>query len=167
MRKFHFRLQRILNYRKSLEQARKLAYLSALAERQRAEAYLFALKVRRDECLSQSAHNPLSLIERLELQEYITRLDEKIEEQKTLLLILKEDENIAREKWNEARKASKVLQRLKEHARNQWQQETNREEQKQLDEFATSRKNLELQKPKLLSQSLTEHNPTLPTGGSL
>jgi flagellar export protein FliJ len=165
MRKFRFRLQRVLNFRKSQEQVKKFAYLYAVAERQRAEAYLFALKIRRDECLAHSSDQPLNVIQRQELQEYIARLEAKIEEQKALIHVLKEDENRAREKWNEARKASRVLLRLKEHAYAQWQQEANREEQKQLDEFANSRNHPRPLHPKPPSFP-KESNASLSKGGN-
>lgn len=122
-----------------MEQVKKLAYLQAVAKRQRAEAYLFALMVRKNECLVQSARETTNLIQRQELQDYIARLNTKIEEQKTLIHILQEEENSAREEWNHARKATKVLLRLKERTYAEWQQQADREEQKQLDEFAASR----------------------------
>ncbi|MCH8273673.1 MAG: flagellar export protein FliJ [Armatimonadetes bacterium] len=137
MRKFEFRLQRVLEYRELQEGWAKEAYLGAQAARLRAEDDLAKLRGRREDALLTSAP---SLVEIRDLDRYLSRLEDEIEEQKSVVEILKADEEKALHEWTEARKNLKALQKLRDSAQTEWQRQADREEQKSLDDWTSMRR---------------------------
>ncbi len=137
MRKFEFRLQKVLDYRILQEDWSKKAFRDARIARQDAEKILFKKQELLNMVLRQGAN---SIREYQTIEDYITRLSDEIESQKSIVAVLLEEEEKANYEWQEARKALKTIQKLKEIAEHAWREEVAKSEQKHLDDWTTSRR---------------------------
>jgi flagellar export protein FliJ len=137
MRKFRFRLQRVLEYRALQEEWAKEAWLEARALRIAAQQELEKTiqEKRRAECIL-----PTSVEEMQALDLYLERLEDEIEAQEAIVETLRQDEEKCHGEWIEARKNHEALQRLREKAYELWQYESARAEQKALDDWSNARR---------------------------
>jgi flagellar export protein FliJ len=131
MRKFRFRLQRVLEYRALQEEWAKEAWLEARALRIAAQQELEKTiqEKRRAECIL-----PTSVEEMQALDLYLERLEDEIEAQEAIVETLRQDEEKCHGEWIEARK------NLREKAYELWQLESARAEQKALDDWSNARR---------------------------
>ncbi len=137
MRKFEFKLGRVREFRHMLEEKAK----QELQETQRrvieAEMELGRMIEHRKDSLREAFR---SVSDRLSMQAYINRLDEQIATQESIIAIIKQDEEFAHERWLEVRQDAEVMDKLHENAHEEYVAEANREEQNELDEWATRRR---------------------------
>jgi flagellar FliJ protein len=133
MHKFSFRLQKLLEYRSMQEEWAKAAYLEVHAARISAETELERLRNVRLE----ATHTPRqALDEMLNLENYLARIDDLLEEQISIIDILSDEEEKAKKEWLEAKRNHESLSKFRERAFEEWQREFAREEQKQLDDWS-------------------------------
>ena len=137
MKAFSFRLVRVLDYRAKQEKWAEDAYREARALLTQAELELSQLLDKQG--AAQATHAP-SIDVRRSLETYLQKLEDDISAQKTVIDILKSDENMAKEEWLVARRNHEALCKLRDVAEAEWKTEENAEEQKGLDEWSNTRK---------------------------
>lgn len=137
MHKFHFKLQKILEYREAIEEQAKKAYLEKKARLLEAETALRQIAKRRHDVLLSSAHDLATLQAK---ETFLLQLDEEERSQKIIINVLQTEEEKARLLWQEKNKEAKTLQKLKEHRKQEWIYLFNKEEQNAMDDFATMRR---------------------------
>ena len=137
MRKFNFRLQKVLEYRKLLEQWAKESYLEARTARLEGELGLLQISEMREEALKW----PSSTLEaRQTLEHQLKRLDQKEIEQRLVVNVLAHEEDQAKLAWNEKRMELEALNKMYDKQYGEWQLEMDRKLQTELDEWALRRK---------------------------
>lgn len=137
MRNFEFRLERVLEYRRLQEGWAKDALREAQAALAESERALERILDERESALTQ---DPKSVEGLIDLESYVTRLEDDAEAQRNVIAILAEEVEKARQEWIEARRALQTMERLREREYQQWEAELAREEQKALDEWTHSRR---------------------------
>ena len=133
MRKFRFRLQKILEYREAMEHWAQEAYLETRVARLEGEAALREVQNRRTALL---AHPADSLDERRQLEMAIQVLDDDEAAQRTIIEVLVAEESKAFELWQEKKRELETMVKLRNRAFEEWTLEESRYEQAQLDEWA-------------------------------
>ena len=134
MRKFRFRLESVLRYRRRIEEMKESAFARAHRNRLIAQAREAELVCTRQTMSNRELGVDLDTRRRREL--YLTRLDEMIAAQRQLVGIVVRDEEVAREEWLAARREVKALEELEARALRRHEAEAAREEQHDLDEWA-------------------------------
>ena len=137
MHKFNFKLQKILEYKETLEEQAKRAYLEKKPKLLEAEITLNQIAKRRHDVLVSSANDLASLQAK---ETFLLRLDEEERSQKIIINVLLSEEEKARSIWQEKHQEAKALQKLKEHRKQEWIYLFNKEEQNTIDDFATMRR---------------------------
>ena len=137
MKKFKFRLEKVLEYRTLVEQWAKEAFLEARLSTFECEGKIADIKALRRELLTQPVG---SIQEHKAIELMLQKSDDDERAQLTVLAVLKDEEDAAMEEWKLKRQELKALQRLKDEALVVWQHDANVAEQNELDEWATTRK---------------------------
>lgn len=137
MKKFEFRLETVLDFRRVAEEEAKETYLKARTETIEAESVLDTIREKRRGVLHWQAR---SVLELMTIESSLHWIDEEESMQESVIRVLRDEEQAALERWQDARKDVKVLERLREEALLDWQYAANLEEQKALDEWATTKK---------------------------
>jgi flagellar FliJ protein len=142
MRKFEFRLQSVLDYRQTLEDARLRDFAEAQAKVYEQNEYLkrkFAEEDKGKLDLKAMNEDHLNVIQiRLQMS-HLAAIARQIQlgyQELQMRMRLQEDARLA---LIEARKNRRALELLKEKKHKAWEQEARREEQKMFDEIAGSR----------------------------
>ena len=137
MTKFRFRLEKVLDYRRTLEDTAKTAYMEARARRIDAEHDLQGIRQTRETALTRGLP---CLEERRSLHNYISRLEGEEHDQKAIIGVLEDEEEQFRQSWLNAREEAEALQKLRDAEFAEWQLQASREEQAELDEWAVLRR---------------------------
>jgi flagellar protein FliJ len=137
MSQFAFRLQRVLEYRELEEKWAKDNYLACQSARVQAEKELEDIEHTRIMSLQIGGKDVES---RMELELRLSALYHQEELTRRIIFRLLEDEDVARAEWIERKKASGVLEKLREKAFQQWEHAEALKEQAALDEWATQRR---------------------------
>jgi flagellar export protein FliJ len=133
MHMFKFRLQKVLDYRETMEHWAQEAYLDTRVARLEAEAAMHDVGTRRKEMLHQQAN---TLYERQDMEQRLARLDDEEVEKKTVVEVLKAEEEKALQVWHEKKRELETMVKLRDKAKEEWTLEANRKEQAELDEWA-------------------------------
>lgn len=137
MRRFSFRLQKVLEYRALQEQWAKEAWLEARSLR-------FAAEMELQRAIREKARAELILPANVEemqaLDLYLEKLSDDIEAHRAIVDTLLLEEQRAHDEWVEARRNHEVLCRLRDRAYKEWELAKSREEQKALDDWTNSRR---------------------------
>ncbi len=137
MKKFNFRLEKVLEYRQLLEQWAKEAYLEARSARLEAELNLLKISELRDEALRW----PNQTVEsRQTLEAQLKKLEQKDIEQRIVTNVLVHEESLALEAWTERKVELEALNKMYETQYREWQLEADRHLQLELDEWALRKK---------------------------
>lgn len=137
MKTFDFRLAKVLDYRRLVEDWAKEAYLDARAARLEAEVVLMGIRQRRHELLMETAIT----IEDLQTQELLFHaIDDQESAQHLVVNLLIDEEGQALGEWTAKRRDVAVLEKLHDKAFEEWSKEMSREEQAFLDEWTTGRR---------------------------
>jgi flagellar export protein FliJ len=136
MKKFSFRLSRVLDYRRKQEHDALMAWLGAQVLRRHTEKEIADLMAERARVVTLT---PQDLVARLETEAYIEALDDRRAILESVLTIQRQEEAAAREEWEKKKRATKTLEQLRENAWRHWLRESSRYEQRALDEWATMR----------------------------
>jgi flagellar FliJ protein len=137
MRKFEFSLARVLDYRLLLEEWAKDAYLEAQLKRRRVDEALEFLFRRREIVM---AEEPQTVDDYRALSNYLDRLQDEERDLRAIQELMLADEETARLDWVQQRQDADALVKLKEKQEDEWKLELSRWEQKQLDEWTTTRR---------------------------
>lgn len=137
MKRFQFRLQKVLEYREQMEEEAKLAFAERRSERLRLEAERHGLQERIVDRLKSDASG---LSGRLALELEVGKMDLAIHHIETQIEVVMVEEAQLREHWLAARQEAETMRRLRESARIEWQTEADRKEQADLDEWAVQRR---------------------------
>ncbi len=137
MKKFSFRLQKVMDFREAMESLAKNAYLDARSKRFQAEAMITAIESRRQEllagpCTTLEAHQAIDAL--------MIRLDDEVRAQGTVISVLRDDEDHLLSEWQRAKQEFEALVKLHTKAQESYQKEVDLAEQKELDEWASTRK---------------------------
>ncbi len=142
MKKFRFSLEQILEYRRQLESARLSAYgRAAMALRQR-QAELEQLGRELAEYRARMAQRGIGKISAAELalyRSYLGHCEVKVSEAAEWMMHAARDVEEQRRELVKARREKRVIERLKDIRRGQYDYEAAREETAQLDEVAATR----------------------------
>jgi flagellar FliJ protein len=137
MRKFKFRLAKLLEYRYLQEKWAKDEFLSCRARRIEGENEIQRLK---DQRISAMQTSYATLDERLTQQNYAARLDDDKRALEAAVAVLAGEEEVARQKWLKVRTDAEALEKLKEKDQALWTVEEERRIQKDLDEWTITRR---------------------------
>lgn len=140
MAKFQYRMQSILNIKLKMEEQAKMQFAQAQAKLNEEEARLHSLVIRKEQYegeLKETLQKKLDLLKIEELQNAVMRMEEYIVEQK------KEVDKAARQVEKERKKLTEAMierkshEKLKENAFEQFMQELNSAEGKEVDELTS------------------------------
>ncbi len=134
---FTFRLQKILEYRKTQEEEAKQAFLDRRAACLQAEARIAAIDARRTAMLGDRVTD---LVSRIELEARLIRLDDEERFEASALQVLRDEEAAAEGVWVERRRDLKAIGKLRENAFEEWRLAEDRKDQAALDEWAVQRR---------------------------
>jgi flagellar export protein FliJ len=134
---FKFRLEKVLDYRKRLEEAAKRKFIERKAERISCEGEIEAVRARRKE-LGRAAGS--SVVTRLELGAHFAKADDDENVAKIALGVLLDEEAAAEREWIHAKRELQVIEKLRENRLAEWQLEDSRRAQNELDEWAVLRR---------------------------
>lgn len=136
MKKFSFRLSRVLEYRRKQEHDALMALLGAQVLRQNTEREIADLLSERARVV---AAIPQDLVARLEADAYVAAVDGRRAILESVLAVQRQEEDAARQIWENRKRATKTLEQLQESAWRTWVRDSLRWEQRALDEWATMR----------------------------
>lgn len=137
MRRFEFRLEKVLEYRRLQEGWAKDALREAQAALAESERALERILREREVALER---RPESVETFIDLDSYVTRLEDDAEAQRSVVAILADEVERARQEWMAARRALQTMEKLRDREYEQWESELQREEQKALDEWTNTRR---------------------------
>lgn len=137
MKKFSFRLQKVLDYRAMVEQWAKDAYLDARSNRLEAELKVYAVAQRRHELLNSPAN---SLDDRKYLETKLQVLDDEERHGRMVVDVLLNEEEKALAHWTEKKVESEALNKMRDRNFEEWQLEMDKKMQAELDEWALRKK---------------------------
>ncbi len=137
MKKFEFRLQKVLEYRDAMENWAQEGYLDTRVARLEGEAALLEIQNRRQAALHAA---PVSVDDRLNLELRLLSFDDEERAQQTVIQVLTNEEEKALEVWQEKKRELETVVKLKEKALEEWQLDANRQEQGELDEWSVMRR---------------------------
>jgi|GEM_PF-1324334 len=137
MRKFIFRLQRVLEFREVTEQKAEDAYRAAQARRIESEQG----RVRFGDLRQAALRTVCDNVDQMKsLERYIERIDDEERAHEVIVALLVQEEAMARQVWLDRRAEAEAMRKLRQHAREQWQLDADRAEQAEMDEFAINRR---------------------------
>ncbi len=137
MRRFEFRLEKVLAYRCLQEEWAKEALREAQAALGEAEIELTRIERERAAALLKK---PKSIEAMIDLESYVAKLEDDAEAQKSVISILEDEVERARLEYLEAKRAVETMEKLKQRELEEWEAELNREEQKSLDDWTSTRR---------------------------
>ncbi len=137
MANFAFRLQKVLEYRQTLEGEAKQRYLDARIARLEFEQEIS----KTEKAKSASIQTPTSsLNSRTALASYLDRLDVEHAQMRIALGVLLDEEAAALNAWHDRKRDLEALVKLRHKAYDDWRLEESRKEQSALDEWAVMRR---------------------------
>jgi flagellar FliJ protein len=137
MRKFEFRLERVLDYRRTLEENAKTDFLESQARRIELDAQIDELRRSRRGKLVEAVDG---VQDRQALDLWLMRSDVEESHLRVAQDILIQEEDAAKERWIVCRMEAEVLAKLREKAHAEYLLQAERHEQAALDEWATMRR---------------------------
>lgn len=140
MAKFQYRMQSILNIKLKMEEQAKMQFAQAQAKLNEEEARLHALIVRKEQYeaeLKETLQRKLDLLKIEELQNAVMRMEEYIVAQQREVDKAAREVEKERKKLTEAMIERKSHEKLKENAFEQFMQELNSAEGKEVDELTS------------------------------
>lgn len=140
MAKFQYRMQSILNIKLKMEEQAKMQFAQAQAKLNEEEEKLNALVMRKEQYegeLKETLQTKLDLLKIDELQNAVMRMEEYIVAQKREVDKAAREVEKERKKLTEAMIERKSHEKLKENAFEQFRQELNSAEGKEVDELTS------------------------------
>lgn len=137
MKIFEFRLEKVLEYRRMVEEWARQTYLDARVARLESEAQLLAIREEQQGLLEE----PIATVEDCQtLDLRLALLDDRVLQQQAALSVLATEEEHAFGVWHQKQKDVKAIEKLRERKVEEWEAELSRMEQAELDEWAVQRR---------------------------
>ncbi len=137
MKRFTFRLATVQRIRALEERLARERLIAASSERRRAESLRADAHQALREMMPSSG--TATMHEFLWLDHQRERLNESLRLSEARLAVAHDAVNEARAAWTAANKRAQVLERLEQHSRAQWREETARDEQSTSDDLVNAR----------------------------
>ncbi|MCW5939126.1 MAG: flagellar export protein FliJ [Fimbriimonadaceae bacterium] len=137
MPQFRFRLEKLLEYRRQLEDDAKTAYLSARATRLEAELEIEKIQSQRQSALLGGAPDVEA---RTALDAFLSRLDDDQRAAESVVAVLSSEEGQAMADWMRKRQEAEALAKVRSSHEAEWRAKENRQEQAMLDDWTSSRR---------------------------
>lgn len=140
MARFIYRMQSILDIKEKMEEQAKMEFAAArmhLDEEEEKLQSLYGRKAAYEDAGRELRRDSLKVLEILENREAITRMEEFIDIQQQRVKLAEEKLEDARYKLQIARQESKTQEKLKEKAFDEFIQEENAREAKEVDELTS------------------------------
>ena len=140
MAKFLYRMENILNIKYKMEEQAKQEYMTVRMRLNEAEEELQALKNRKNEYFDtyrRLVSEKLDVLEIEECKDAIILMDQYIETQNQVIKGIERELEAAIVKMNEAMQERKIHQKLKENQFEDFLQELNQEEMKEIDQLVS------------------------------
>ena len=138
MKRFSFRLEKLLDYRKFREKEAEVNLGKANAARDAIQLELDSIALKRVRTAAERRQG-LSIPELLAIEHYITRLDTSRDTLLERLVLAEMDVEKAREKYIQATRERRVLSKLREKKSDEWKKYVTEEEAAVLDDIANFR----------------------------
>lgn len=132
---FAFRLQRVLDYRTTIEDQKKQEFMKSRLDYIKEREKLDGLKNRLEGCI-QNGWNFSDAFHYRVMNNYITFMTEKINSQNEVTKSAEKKVDEKKAEYTESRRNRKVIDKLKENAFKDYKKNSDSIEQKQNDEFA-------------------------------
>lgn len=142
MAKFYYRMQSILDIKYKLEEQAKQEFSVAQSRYQKETERLELFRQRKEAYLQEMrtyAEDRLNVLELERCNQAIAVMEEKIKEQKEVVFRAMAEVDKARQKLNQCVQERKTHEKLKEHQFEEFLQELNAEERKEIDELVSYR----------------------------
>ena len=137
MRKFKFRMQKLLEYRHLQEKWAKDEYLARRAKRLEGEREIERIMTTRAGALKATYK---SLAELRAQEQYVSRLDDEQSAFESAVAVLAGEEEAAKLQWIERRQQAEAFDKLRDSALEAWEIDDRRREQAELDEWTVMRR---------------------------
>ena len=140
MAKFLYRMENILNIKYKMEEQAKQEYMTVRMRLNEAEEELQALKNRKNEYFDtyrRLVSEKLDVLEIEECKDAIILMDQYIETQNQVIKGIERELEAAIVKMNEAMQERKIHEKLKENQFEDFLQELNQEEMKEIDQLVS------------------------------
>jgi flagellar FliJ protein len=147
MKKFKFSLESVLKYRIFLEKEARQALLSINLDISECEENIESIKYKRVllyKELEEETDKGITIEYFNMYQNYISSVDQRLENEKLRLLGLFREKDLRTEKLIETRKQKQALEKLKARKKKQYIEKMLYEEQKELDEISSVKKAREI-----------------------
>mgnify|MGYP002762333019 FL=1 len=142
MAKFYYRMQSILDIKYKLEEQAKQEFSTAQSRYQKETERLELFRQRKEAYLQEMrtyAEDRLNVLELERCNQAIAVMEEKIKEQKEVVFRAMAEVDKARQKLNQCVQERKTHEKMKEHQFEEFLQELNAEERKEIDELVSYR----------------------------
>lgn len=142
MKKFFFALDTVLRYKEQALDSLKAEHARILARVRECELAIDELEFQRRQCtieFRQSKAAGMKINEIRTYENYLESLQIKIRRKQELLARLQEQEEAKRQEVVEAKKETSSLDKLKEHKQTEYDKEVQKQEERFIEEFVTTR----------------------------
>ena len=142
MAKFIFSMQNILSMKEKIEEQEKAEYSQVMMRFNEEQDKLNELIERQSMAeveLKNTINEVLDIREIREKEDFIEIIKMYVKEQQLIVIACEEEVRQARERLNEAMKERKIYEKLREKAFEEFIQEENKREQKEIDELVSYR----------------------------
>lgn len=142
MKKFYFSLERVLNYKRQIEDSLRSEHGQAVRRVQDKQEQIDALENEFNDArkfVESEKHKELSVTEFKQCEAYVARLIERIAAEKEELVLLKEQETQKRELVIEAKKETASIQNLKDKKSSEYSTLLAKKQEIEIEEFVSNR----------------------------
>lgn len=142
MKKFFFALDTVLRYKEQALDSLKAEHARILARVRECELAIDELEFQHRQCtieFQQSKAAGMMINEIRTYENYLESLQIKIRRKQELLARLQEQEEAKRQEVVEAKKETSSLDKLKEHKQTEYDKEVQKQEERFIEEFVTTR----------------------------
>jgi flagellar FliJ protein len=140
MKEFNFKLESVLDYRKTTEKEKVQSYVKKKQEFEQEQSNLEKLEktyAKNISDITDGATGKMDFEKQMQYYRYLENTKHKIKNQKKVIHEKTEKLNQAEEELIEAKKEVKIMEKLKTKKKEEYEQEQRKVEQNTLDEFAT------------------------------
>lgn len=137
MRKFKFKLQKVLEYRRLQEEWSETAYRESMAKLNDGRKTLTRLK---EDVQTAQLKRFMRLDEKLSQEAFLDRLRDQVSIQNSVLGFMETEAETLRTIWLQKREEAEAMQTLHDNAKSNYDKEAAQLEQKMLDEMAITRR---------------------------
>lgn len=142
MKKFVFSLERVLDYKEQIEESLRNEHSKAVKKVTEKENDIKRLEYQFNEYkenVEKQKEEVIDIIKLREFEKYMSFISAKISQEKKILQMLKNEEELAREKVIEAKKDTSSIQMLKDKKRLEYNMLVTKAQEQAIEEFVSNR----------------------------